>query len=154
PGIVRAGTAQPPLRCHRPVHGRRSRAGREARPGGAGHPPGDGPPRPLPDRRGDRRGRPRGVGRLQMRAVRSEASVVDRIGGIPVMAQGTALSEAEVRQLVVDWYRKLDVHAPVDEYRQLLADDGLEMRFPEATLHGFSAFRDWYERVVRIFFDE
>ncbi|HJZ60494.1 MAG TPA: nuclear transport factor 2 family protein [Gemmataceae bacterium] len=70
------------------------------------------------------------------------------------MAQGTALSEAEVRQLVVDWYRKLDVHAPVDEYRQLLADDGLEMRFPEATLHGFSAFRDWYERVVRIFFDE
>jgi hypothetical protein len=70
------------------------------------------------------------------------------------MAQGTALSEAEVRQLVVDWYLKLDVHAPVEEYRQLLADDGLEMRFPEATLRGFSAFRDWYEGVARIFFDE
>jgi hypothetical protein len=70
------------------------------------------------------------------------------------MTQHPALTEAEVRQLVVDWYRKLDIHAPVEEYRQLLADDGLEMKFPEATLRGFAAFRDWYEGVVRIFFDE
>jgi len=70
------------------------------------------------------------------------------------MAQGPALTEAEVRDLVVDWYKKLDVHAPLEEYRPLLADDGLEMRFPEGTSHGFAGFKAWYDRVTFIFFDE
>ena len=28
------------------------------------------------------------------------------------------------------------------------------MRFPEGTVYGFDGFKDWYERVIRIFFDE
>jgi hypothetical protein len=70
------------------------------------------------------------------------------------MAETKALTQEEVRGLVTDWYKKLDVHAPVEEYQPLLADDDLEMHFPEATLRGLAAFEDWYDRVSRIFFDE
>ncbi len=65
-----------------------------------------------------------------------------------------SLTEAEVKQLAKDWYLKLDVHAPLEDYVPFLAEEGLEMRFPEATVYGFDGFKDWYERVIRIFFDE
>jgi hypothetical protein len=64
------------------------------------------------------------------------------------------LLESEVKQLVDTWYAKLDVHAPVEELLPLLADDGLEMKLPEVTLHGHAEFIQWYERVIRTFFDE
>ena len=64
------------------------------------------------------------------------------------------LSESEVADLVKIWYKKLDVHAPLLEFLPLLGDDTLEMTFPEATLHGLVDFEKWYERVIRIFFDE
>jgi len=66
----------------------------------------------------------------------------------------TALTEAELKQFAIDWYRKLDVHEPLEEYIPLLADEGLEMRFPEATVYGFDGFKGWYDRVIGIFFDE
>jgi hypothetical protein len=53
-----------------------------------------------------------------------------------------------------EWYRKLDVHAPLAEMLPMLAKDGLKMNFPEATLHGPAAFKRWYKGVCRIFFDE
>ncbi len=64
------------------------------------------------------------------------------------------LSESEVADLVKIWYKKLDVHASLLEFLPLLGDDTLEMTFPEATLHGLVDFEKWYERVIRIFFDE
>ncbi|MEH2038679.1 hypothetical protein [Nostoc sp.] len=64
------------------------------------------------------------------------------------------LTASEIKQLATDWYLKLDVHAPLEEYIPFLAEEGLEMRFPEATVYGFEGFKDWYERVIRIFFDE
>lgn len=64
------------------------------------------------------------------------------------------LTETEVRQLVDNWYAKLDVHAPVEEFYPLLAHEGLEMRFPEATLRTLAEFKTWYEGVIRKFFDE
>lgn len=64
------------------------------------------------------------------------------------------LMESEVRELAAEWYRKLDVHAPLVEVLPLLAEDGVEMKFPEATLHGLAEFEGWFERVIRIFFDE
>ncbi|HTN02565.1 MAG TPA: hypothetical protein VL132_11825 [Planctomycetaceae bacterium] len=64
------------------------------------------------------------------------------------------LTVAEVKQLAADWYQKLDVHAPLIELLPLLAEDDLEMVFPEATLHGQAEFEGWYEGVIRIFFDE
>ena len=66
----------------------------------------------------------------------------------------TPLLESEVKQLVDTWYTKLDAHAPVEELLPLLADDGLEMKLPEVTLHGHAEFIQWYERVIRTFFDE
>jgi hypothetical protein len=36
----------------------------------------------------------------------------------------------------------------------MLANKGLEMRFPEATIKGWSGFEGWFQTVVRIFFDE
>jgi hypothetical protein len=64
------------------------------------------------------------------------------------------LLESEVKDFVVDWYRLLDVHAPLEKYIPLLAEQGVSMVFPEATVHGFDGFKGWYEKVVNIFFDE
>lgn len=64
------------------------------------------------------------------------------------------LTAAEIQTLAADWYKKLDVHAPLVELLPLVAADGLEMAFPEATLRSQAEFEAWYERVIRIFFDE
>jgi len=73
---------------------------------------------------------------------------------LTAVGSGAPLTEAEIRQFAEDWYRKLDVHVPLVELLPLLADDGLEMVFPEATEKGHAGFEHWYERVIRIFFDE
>ena len=64
------------------------------------------------------------------------------------------LTEQEINELVAEWYLKLDVHAPMVEVLPFLSSDGLEMRFPEATLTTLAEFEGWYQRVIRIFFDE
>lgn len=63
------------------------------------------------------------------------------------------LSTADVQQLAADWYRKLDVHAPLVELLPLV-DEEAQFQFPEATLQGKAGFEGWYEGVIRIFFDE
>jgi hypothetical protein len=70
------------------------------------------------------------------------------------MSTLTVLTQTEVKKLVDDWYAKLDVHAPVEELLPMLADEGLEMQFPEATLYDKNAFTAWYNGVIRKFFDE
>ncbi len=67
---------------------------------------------------------------------------------------GEPLSQAEIEAFVAAWYRKLDVHAPWEELQPLVAEQGLEMQFPEGTISGVEGFRNWYEGVIRIFFDE
>lgn len=64
------------------------------------------------------------------------------------------LTQAAIKQMAIDWYKKLDVHAPMVEILPMLADKGLKMKFPEATLSGVAAFEGWYQGVIRIFFDE
>jgi hypothetical protein len=64
------------------------------------------------------------------------------------------LTQLEVNQLVYSWYKKLDVHAPVEEVLPLLAGDNLEMKFPEATLRSINEFIEWYKNVTHLFFDE
>lgn len=65
-----------------------------------------------------------------------------------------ALTEQEIKELAAAWYGKLDRHAPMVEVLPLLADQGLEMRLPEATLKSLAEFEGWYQRVIRSFFDE
>jgi hypothetical protein len=64
------------------------------------------------------------------------------------------LTTAEVRKFAIEWYRKLDVHAPLTDVSPMLATKGLEMKFPETTLRTTAEFAAWYERVTRTFFDE
>ena len=63
------------------------------------------------------------------------------------------LTEKEIKEMAADWYHKLDVHAPMVEVLPMLAEDA-QMKFPEATLRGLADFEGWYQRVIRIFFDE
>ena len=64
------------------------------------------------------------------------------------------ITEVEVYELAQTWYENLDVHAPLEEFVPLLAQEGLKMVFPEGTMEGFGGFKQWYERVVNLFFDE
>lgn len=64
------------------------------------------------------------------------------------------IKQAEVQELAEVWYRKLDVHAPLEEFKPLIAEDEVTMVFPEATVEGFDGFQGWYEKVIAIFFDE
>lgn len=70
------------------------------------------------------------------------------------MSNTAPLTKDEIQEMAVAWYRKLDVHAPMVEILPMLADDGLEMVFPESTVYGWVGFEGWYQRVIRIFFDE
>lgn len=70
------------------------------------------------------------------------------------MSSTATLVISEVEQFVIDWYKKLDVHAPSAELLPLLADEKLEMRFPEVTLYDKAGFLEWYDRVTHRFFDE
>jgi hypothetical protein len=65
-----------------------------------------------------------------------------------------ALTDQEVDKLARDWYHALDVHVPVEDLLPMLANDGLTMVFPEATLHGIEDFKGWYRDVTHKFFDE
>lgn len=64
------------------------------------------------------------------------------------------LTEDEVKRFMERWYLELlDTHAPAEDVAACVATDA-EMRFPEATVKGIDAFRDWYDRIVNTFFDE
>ncbi|TDB64022.1 hypothetical protein [Arundinibacter roseus] len=64
------------------------------------------------------------------------------------------LTQETIQTFAEDWYKKLDVHAPMVEVLPMLIDEGLEMVFPEATVYGYAGFEGWFQRVIRIFFDE
>jgi hypothetical protein len=64
------------------------------------------------------------------------------------------LTELEVREFVAEWYHKLDIHAPLEEILAMVADEGIEFRFPEVTVTDKAGLTEWYNRVIRTFFDE
>ncbi len=65
-----------------------------------------------------------------------------------------ALTQESILQFAQHWYRKLDVHDPLEEYRPLLVEEGVKFVFPEATVEGFEGYAGWYNTVINIFFDE
>jgi len=64
------------------------------------------------------------------------------------------MTEDKIKQFATAWYRALDVHAPLEECYRFLADDGLNMQFPDGDIRDFSSFKTWYDRVTHLFFDE
>lgn len=66
----------------------------------------------------------------------------------------TPLTEAEIRHFVAAWYEALDFHVPIEQAYALLADEGLNMQFPDGDIRDYDSFKQWYDRVTNIFFDE
>ncbi|MBV9691936.1 MAG: hypothetical protein JO202_19755 [Ktedonobacteraceae bacterium] len=64
------------------------------------------------------------------------------------------LTEAEVRQFVDQWYHNLDIHVPLEGFLAMVADEGIEFRFPEVTVTDKAGVTAWYKRVTATFFDE
>lgn len=75
------------------------------------------------------------------------------------------ISQEQVRAFAAAWYQALDFHMPPSVVGALVAEDEVEMVFPEKTLHGASDFMAWYAGgtysdgnktpgVINIFFDE
>jgi hypothetical protein len=71
------------------------------------------------------------------------------------MSKGAApMTEDQIKQFAAAWFLALDVHAPIQECYQLLADEGLNMQFPDGDIRDLSSFKTWYDRVTHLFFDE
>jgi len=75
------------------------------------------------------------------------------------------ISQDQIRRFAEAWYLALDQHVPIEEISKLVATEGLEMVFPEKTLHGLGDFQAWCSGgtysdgdkapgVFNIFFDE
>jgi len=64
------------------------------------------------------------------------------------------LTEEKIKQFVAAWYYVLDIHAPIEECYKLLADEGLNVQFPDGDIHDLASFKTWYDRVTHLFFDE
>lgn len=62
--------------------------------------------------------------------------------------------ETQLRSYAAEWFAALDRHADIETLLPLLADEELEMHFPEGVQKGHAGFRNWYDTVTRRFFDE
>jgi hypothetical protein len=71
-----------------------------------------------------------------------------------VAAMTGPIGQEEARAFADAWYKALDQHVSADIVAAMVADEGLEFRLPEGVLRGRDEFREWYEGVIRIFFDE
>lgn len=70
------------------------------------------------------------------------------------MSNGNPLTEENIRKFVAAWYYALDVHAPIEEISRFLADQGLNVQFPDGNITDMASFKTWYDRVTNLFFDE
>lgn len=64
------------------------------------------------------------------------------------------LTEADIKDMVAEWYKALDEHRPLTHVEEFLVADGPRMTFPERATDTMSEFREWYDDVTRKFFDE
>jgi len=64
------------------------------------------------------------------------------------------ITQEEISQFVAAWYRALDFHVPIAEAFLMLADTDLNVKFPDGDIHDFDSFKQWYDRVTNLFFDE
>lgn len=66
----------------------------------------------------------------------------------------SSMSTEQINAFVAAWYRALDFHLPIEEVYPYLADDGLNIQFPDGDIRDFASFKVWYDRVTNLFFDE
>jgi len=65
-----------------------------------------------------------------------------------------SIALGQIQRFVAAWYQGLDIHAPIEECYKILADDGLNMQFPDGYIRDHASFKKWYDRVTNLFFDE
>ncbi len=65
-----------------------------------------------------------------------------------------SITEEQIKKFAAAWYLALDQHVPLEEAYQFLADEGLNMQFPDGDIRDFDSFKQWYDRVIHLFFDE
>jgi hypothetical protein len=66
----------------------------------------------------------------------------------------TALTAESVRAMADEWFGKLDEHAREVDFFPLLAEEGLSQMWPDYTVKSLGDFEGWYQRALRLFFDE
>jgi hypothetical protein len=66
----------------------------------------------------------------------------------------STLGLENIKAFVAAWYYVLDIHAPAEECRKLLAEHDFEMAYPERTLRSMSDFDEWLAGIYSTFFDE
>ena len=64
------------------------------------------------------------------------------------------ITQEQIKTLVAAWYRALDNHDGIEECYPLLAENGLNMQFPDGDIRDYAGFKKWYDRVTNLFFDE
>lgn len=70
------------------------------------------------------------------------------------MSSPGPLTEEGIKRFAAAWYFALDIHAPIEECYRLLADEGLNIQFPDGDIRDMAGFKKWYDRVTNLFFDE
>ena len=65
------------------------------------------------------------------------------------------LNPDNLKAFAAAWYNALDIHAPVEQCLEFLAED-VEMNFPpDPPFTGYEGFRKWYvDIIIKTFFDE
>lgn len=66
----------------------------------------------------------------------------------------TTLNETDIRSMAVNWYGGLDSHQPEVEMLKFLVPEGLEQQWPDYHVQSLADFEGWYQRALRLFFDE
>lgn len=74
-------------------------------------------------------------------------------GGTDALAQD-AISMEQARAFAAGWFLALDQHVPIGQAYGFLADEGLNMQFPDGDIRDYASFERWYDRVTHLFFDE
>jgi len=70
------------------------------------------------------------------------------------MKDTNTLSIWEVQELIYEWFRKLTTKAPLEEMLVMLNSEELEMMFPERILRSHADFKEWYQDVTHLYFDQ
>jgi hypothetical protein len=60
---------------------------------------------------------------------------------------GEGLTSSAIESFVADWYGKLSNRVPVDQLLAMVADIGLDMRFPDVVIRNKQDLTNWYAAV-------
>jgi hypothetical protein len=64
------------------------------------------------------------------------------------------MTEASIRAMADEWFRLLDEHQRQVDLMKLLVPEGLAQNWPDYTVRSLGDFEGWYQRALRLFFDE